>query len=77
MRLDLQIHRPQLGHQRLIDVQPAGGVENHHVTAVFPGEIDGVATHLHRVFILTLRIHGHFRLLSQRVQLVDCRGTLR
>ena len=53
---------PQLFHQRLVDLQPAGGVDNHVVVAVVFGVADGLLRGEHRVLGALFK-HGRTGLL--------------
>jgi len=56
-------------------VQPAGGIENDHVVAVFLGVLDAVSRDLYGVLAL-LAIDVDFQLLTQDDQLIDCGRSL-
>src|SRR6185295_1872310 len=66
----------ELGHQRLINMQAAGGVEDDDVASVLFGEVYGVATDLHGVFVLAFGIDRDAYLLGEGGELVDGGGAL-
>ena len=65
----------QLLHQRFVDVQAAGGVDDQHVLAVVPGAFDGFFGGLHRVLGALFK-HGHAHLLAHHLQLLDGGGAV-
>ena len=48
VRLGALLNVRQFGHQRVVDLQTAGGVEDHHVAIVGLGEGDGVRAQFRR-----------------------------
>ena len=84
-RIDHQIHligtHPAVDHRKLvhqlgIDVQTAGGVENRHVGAGFPGLTDRRVAQRDGVFRRKIGIDRQAKLLAKHLQLLDGGGTL-
>ena len=69
-RLRLAAHGGELLHQRLVDVQPAGGVEDDDVAAVRLRALDAVADRLDRVGAL-VGVDGDPDLRAELHELVD------
>ena len=65
----------QFLHQRLIDMQPAGGIQEHQILTVAFGIFDAVLGDLHRVS-LSLLEHRQSQLTAHRFQLLDGRRTV-
>jgi hypothetical protein len=76
MGLDLDVDGFEFVHQRLIDVEAAGGVEDDDVPAILLGELDGVAADLDGIFVFALGVDGGVGLLAEGVELVDGGGAL-
>ena len=70
-------HRRGFRHQRLVDLQPAGGVEHHHVVTAEPSRIVGAARDIHRLLAGDDRQGFDAGLLAQHFQLFLGRGPLR
>ena len=65
----------QLVHQRFIDVQTAGGIDNQHVAAVVAGVFNGFLDRLYRV-LRALFKDRHVDLLAYHLQLLDGGGAV-
>ena len=65
----------QLVHQLLVDVQPAGGIQNHIVVAVIPGVSHRLFGDVHRVCRAHLK-HRDAGLLPHHLQLGDGGGAV-
>ena len=71
-------HRDQLVHQRLVDMQPAGGVEDQDVVALAPRRLQRAPGDLQRLLALDDRQARHLGLLRQHLELVlGCRAAAR
>jgi flavin-binding protein dodecin len=66
-------HRRELLHQRLVDLQAAGGVDDHDVSALRLCLLDALRRRLHRV---GRSEDGHLDLLAELLQLRDGGGAL-
>ena len=66
---------PQLVHQRLVDVQTAGGIQKYHVVAVVGGVFHRLPGDGHGVDLPHFK-HGNVQLLAHHLQLVDGGGTV-
>ena len=75
MRLRLAPDGRELLHQLLVDVEAAGGVEDHDVAPVGLGALDAVVHGLDRIAAL-VGVDRHADLLAELDELVDRRGTL-
>ena len=73
--MDGSLHPLQLIHQGLIHMEPAGGVQEDHITAVVPGMADCILCNLHRV-TLTLLEYRQVQLATHHLQLLDGGGTV-
>src|SRR5581483_5138497 len=74
VRLDELVDPLQLVHQLLVDLEPAGGVEDHGVVERPLGLRHGVAAHVHRVGLLA--VDRDVDLLAERLELLDGPGPL-
>ena len=68
-------HARELVHQRLVDVQPARGVDDHDVAVGLLRSREPVAHGLHRVGALG-RVDGDVDLLAELLELLDRGGAL-
>ena len=66
---------PQFVHQRLVDVQTAGGIQKYHVVAVVGGVFHRLPGDGHGVDLPHFK-HGNVQLLAHHLQLVDGGGTV-
>jgi len=66
---------PQLVHQLLIHMEPAGGIQKDQVIAVFPGVGHSGFGDVHRVGLTHLE-HRDVQLLSHHLQLMDGGGAV-
>ena len=73
--LDHVLDRDQLGHQLVVDVQPAGGVDDDDVAAGVAGLGHRAAGPRHRVEVAGRVEHPHAGLLADDRQLLDGGGT--
>ena len=67
----------QLLHQLVVDVQPAGGVEDDDLNAFTAGFFDRVVAHLHRIGRARLGIDRNAKLFAEHVQLLDSGRSLK
>ena len=74
-RLDGVAHVGELVHQRLVDLQPAGGVHDHDVAPVGCGAVDALAGGDDGVRGLGA-VDGHLQLAPELLELVDGGGSL-
>ena len=74
-RLRLGRDALELGHQLLVDVQPAGGVEDDDVEAVLAGGLEPQPRRSDRVAPVE-RVHRQLDLLAELLELVDRRRAL-
>ena len=65
----------QLVHQCRINMQPTGGIDNQHITAVVPGVFNGFLGGLHRI-LCALFENRHIHLLADHLQLLDGSRTI-
>ena len=65
----------ELVHQLLVHMEPAGGVQEHHVVAVLPGVLDGGSGDVHRVGLTHLE-HRDVQLSAHHLQLLDGGGAV-
>ena len=65
----------QLLHQRFVDVQAAGGVDDQHVLAVIPGVLDGFLGGFDGALGALFK-HRHAHLLTHHLQLLDSGGAV-
>ena len=65
----------ELVHQLLVHMEPAGGVQEHHVVAVLPGVLDGGPGDVHRVGLTHLE-HRNVQLSAHHLQLLDGGGAV-
>ena len=75
MRRRLLLHVLELVHQLGVDVEPAGGVEDHDVAAGLRRLGDAARADLGRAAAL-LGVDGHVHLRADHLQLLDRRGPL-
>ena len=75
VRLDLLLDLSQLGHQLVVDVQPAGGVENQRVAAGAVGLDQGLLADRDRVRV-GLAVDRDADLPADHLELLDGRRTL-
>ena len=61
----------QLLHHLLVDLQPAGGVEQNHAVARTPAFLDPGTGDLHDVLRGAIGVDGNVELRAQRLELVD------
>ncbi len=73
--MDGGLHPLQLVHQLLVHVEPAGGIQKHHVAAVVPGVAESRLGDLHRVS-LSLFKHRQLQLSPHHLQLFNGGGTV-
>ena len=71
VRLDALLDVRQLLHQRLVDVQAAGRVDDQDVLAVALGLVERPAGDVHRVLVDALLVDGRARLGADLDQLLD------
>ena len=76
LRLDQVAQADQFLHQRLVNLQPAGGVENQHVAVVRSGEIQRFAGDFQNVRLAAFDENRHFNLFAERFQLVHGRRAI-
>ena len=62
-------------HQRLVHMEPSGGVQKHHVMAVLPGVEDSFLRRLHRVLGALLK-NGNSQLFAADLQLLNGGGAV-
>ena len=74
--LDALVDALELVHQFVVDVQPAGGVEDDDVDAFFPGFLHSVVADDDRVGGAALGIDSEAELFADDVELVDGGGAL-
>ena len=60
-------------HQRLVNLQPAGGIENQNVAAVGLGKIEGFAGNFQNIRFAAFDEDGNLNLFAERFQLVHRR----
>ena len=72
-RLDRALDPLQLLHQRIIDVQAAGSVEDQRVVAVAVGKSLGIPADGHRILIGATVVHRDIELPAENFQLLDGR----
>ncbi len=65
-----------LVHERVVDRQPARGVEDDNVAIELAGFAHGVATNNDGVLMIALGVHGHIELPAEHFDLVDGRRPL-
>ena len=70
-----RLHRLQLLHQCLIDVEPAGSIQKHHVIAVANGMLHSGLGNVHRIGLAHLE-HRQTQLLAADLQLPDGGGAV-
>jgi len=63
----------ELVHQLVVDVQAAGGVEQHHAVRRLAGPLDCVGTDLGRRNLVTFAVDWHVKLPAQHLELGDGR----
>ena len=73
LRLDQVAQPHQFLHQRLVNLQPAGRVENERVAVVLPGEIQRLAGDFQNIRFPFERKDGHLDLPAQGFQLLHGR----
>ena len=76
LRHALAVDPLELVHQLLVDVQPAGGVEDHGVGAELLGFADGGLADGDGILLRAIGVDGDVELLAEHVQLVDGGGAL-
>ena len=74
--LDAAVDLRQLGHQLLVDVQPAGRVEDEHVAPGGLGLLHRRLAQGHRVLGRQVGVDGQAELLAEDLQLLDGGGAL-
>ena len=70
------VHLLELLHERLVDVEPTGRIQDHDVMAVLLGVLDAATTDLGRPRGHGLRVDRDAELLAERLQLLHGRGPL-
>ncbi len=76
-RVDGRVDRGDLGHQRLVDGQAAGGVEDDHVADLAPGRIHPAADDVHDRGADGRAVDRDVEALAQRLELVGGGGPIR
>ena len=76
LRLHQVAQTNQFLHQRLVNLQPAGGVENQHVAAVRFCEIERFTGDFRNVRFAAFHEDRQFKLFAERVQLVHGRRAI-
>ena len=76
MRLDALADRDELVHQLLVDVQPAGGVDDQHVLAVRLRLAERPLGDVDRVAVGALAVDGRAGLPADGLELLDGGGAL-
>ena len=76
LRPDAAVDLRQLGHQLLVDVQPAGRVEDDARSRRRPWLLHGRLAQGHRVLRRQIGVDGNADLLAEDLQLLDGRGAL-
>src|SRR5690606_34507956 len=69
--VDLIANVDQFLHQAIVDLEPAGGVDDDRVVAAFAGVLDRVGGDFDRVLAGPFLVNGDVDLLPERLQLVD------
>jgi hypothetical protein len=72
-RLDRGLDRLELVHQRIVDVQPAGCVDDHDIESAVPRLGQGAARARDRIHLARGLVHPHARLLRHHGELLDGR----
>jgi len=73
---DQVAQRDQFPHQRLVNLQPARGIEDQRVPVVGPGEGQRLAGDLEHIGRAGVRVHGQRRLFADRLQLLHRRRAI-
>ena len=68
-------HAFELVHEGLIHMEPAGGIEKHHVVAVVPGVADGVFRNDHGIALALVK-DRQIQLSAHHLELLDGGGTV-
>ena len=76
LRLDEIAQADQFLHQRFVDLQTAGGVEDQRVAIVGLGEVQRLAGDLQNIRFALLHEDRNFDLFAERLQLVHGRRTI-
>ena len=76
VRANLAVNLFELLHQRFVDGQSTGRIEDDHLSALAAGLIERVFTDLDGVLRAFVGVNGHAQLLTKDVQLVDRRRAL-
>ena len=76
VRLHGLAHRGELLHQRLVDLEAAGGVDDDDVAALRLRLLEPVPRDRHRVLRRAVEVDGDLDLLAELLELVDRRGPL-
>ena len=73
---DFRLYRLQLAHELFVDLQPSRRVDDNEAQSILLGVLDGRLSQLRRLLVCVVE-HGHVDLLAERLQLSNCRGTIR
>src|SRR2546425_3754244 len=73
LRLDQVAKADQFLHERFVNLQTAGGVEDERVAVVGPGKVEGCAGDLQNVRFAPLEENGQLEFLTERFELVHRR----
>ena len=76
-RMDGGVDRGDLGHERLVDGQATGGVEDDHVADLAPGGLDAVADDVHDRGAGRRAVDRDVEALAERLELVGGGGSVR
>ena len=76
LRLDQVAQAHQFLHQRLVNLQPPGGIEDERVPVVGAGDVQRLAGNLQHVRLAFGREHRQIQLLAQGFELIHCRRAI-
>ena len=76
MRMDFGFYIPKFRHKFFINCQPARCIKNDNVPTVRLCRIHCIPCDMDRIHIIRHTVYGNIYLLSENLQLLDCRGAV-
>ena len=76
MRMDFGFYIPKFCHKFFVNCQPARRIKDNHVPSVRLCRIHCIPCDMDRIHIIRHAVYGNIHLLSENLQLLDCRRTV-
>src|SRR5688572_20705091 len=70
------LQAPELVHHLFVYLQPAGCIDNHDAVARTLRILDSGFRDLHDILRRAISVDRYIELLTESLQLIDCRGTI-